>query len=674
MRNGVGRRGRRGPAVIAIAVVAIGQFVGLQLASSSVAPPAVVGNPTTFGANNGSNSTAVPTGTAPGDVLVSTIESYPFTTITCPSGWTMAWDKTNGSNVRVAMCVGVVGATVPSTVHIGVNPPTGVSIVTQAFSGVNTSDPIDASGAAASLTPPSVNASAGDLLVFGEGSALWDASAAAPSGATLGATVYAGTSQAAQATEAFPGGGNTPTTPWKLPSKSPAVSGVVALLGSSTSNDPSIDPSNQPQSRSQAITFTSTPPAHPTVGGTYTVAAKGGASGQPVVFSIDGASTFWACSVSGATVSFLEPGTCVIDANQAGTSSYRAAPQAQQSFTIQSAGLRSQTITFTSTPPVQATVGGTYTVAAKGGASGQPVVFSIDGTSTFWACSVSGATVSFLEPGTCVIDANQAGTSSYQAAPQVQQSLAIQAATAATPPVTSGGNCTDPTFTTSNAEGTENTDPNDGEYWWVNNDAWSGSAGPQTLYACNQSSWYATSNQPNEGGQVETYPDTEYDIGGREHPSTTPISGYSAITSTFSEAFPTTGDTIDAAYDIWTDNYTNETMIWNQWNGTNDYWGDCAESSDPNSYCGSTNTTELSVTLDGALYHVLDNGGEIIFFRATQVSSGSVDILGAFDFEIAQGWAKASDVPTQLEYGVEICSTTGTQTFPLNGLTFSLSS
>jgi hypothetical protein len=592
MRSGVGRlvpRGRRGSAVIAIAVLGVGQFVGLQLASSAVVSPAVVGNATTFGAINGPNSTAVPTGTVPGDVLVSTVESSALTTITCPAGWTRAWNGTNGSNVRVETCVGIVGATVPNTVHIGVNPPTEVSIVTQAFSGVNTSHPIDASGEAASLTPPSIKASAGDLLVFGEGSAVRGGSAAAPSGAKLGATVYAGTSQAAQATETFPGGGSTPTASWTLNSKSPAVSGVVALLGSSTSNGP--------QSKSQTITYTSTPPTHPTVGGTYTVTAKGGASGQPVVFSIAGTSSLWACSVLGATVSLLGAGSCVIDANQAGTSSYLAAPQVQQSFTIQ----------VSTTPP-------------------------------------------------------------------------------SPPAPVAGGNCTAPVYSTSEASGTYNVDGGS-EFWWVNNDAWSGSHGPQTIDACNQSSWYAVSNQPNEGGQVETYPDTEYDVGGRNNPSTTTISGWHSITSTFSENYPSTGGW-DAAYDLWTDNWTNETMIWNQWAGDNAYWAECAN----NEISGGCGTEPgVAVTLDGVPYHFLANGPtnargdpipcttanesqcEYMFFRDTQVSSGSVDLLAAWQWEVANGYAKASDVPTQLEYGVEISYTSGTETFPMTGLTLSLS-
>jgi hypothetical protein len=85
----------------------------------------------------------------------------------------------------------------------------------------------------------------------------------------------------------------------------------------------------------QSITFTSTPTS-PTVGGpTYTVAATGGGSGIPVLFSIASASSS-VCSISSAVVSFIGPGTCTIDANQAGNSTYNAAPQAQQSFTVAS--------------------------------------------------------------------------------------------------------------------------------------------------------------------------------------------------------------------------------------------------------------------------------------------------------------------------------------------------
>ena len=124
-------------------------------------------------------------------------------------------------------------------------------------------------------------------------------------------------------------------------------------------------------------------------------------------------------------VTFAGPaGSCVIDANQAGNASYLAAPQAQQSIAVAKAA---QTITFTSTPPASPTVGGTYHVTATGGASGNPVTFSIDGSSSS-GCTINTSTsvVTFVGPaGSCVIDANQAGNSSYLAAPQAQQVIGV---------------------------------------------------------------------------------------------------------------------------------------------------------------------------------------------------------------------------------------------------------
>ena len=54
--------------------------------------------------------------------------------------------------------------------------------------------------------------------------------------------------------------------------------------------------------------------------------------------------------------------------------------------------------------------------------SGNPVVFSIDSTSTGTG-SISGSTLTVTGAGTFVLDANQAGNSNYNAAPQVQQTL-----------------------------------------------------------------------------------------------------------------------------------------------------------------------------------------------------------------------------------------------------------
>jgi trimeric autotransporter adhesin len=116
----------------------------------------------------------------------------------------------------------------------------------------------------------------------------------------------------------------------------------------------------------------------------------------------------------------------VIDANQAAGDGYGAAPQVQQTITVDAPG--TQTITFPNPGPGQA--GTSATLTAAGGGSGQPVVFSVDAISGPGVCSVSGAngsTANYLAAGSCVIDANQAAGDGYSAAPQVQQTITVDA-------------------------------------------------------------------------------------------------------------------------------------------------------------------------------------------------------------------------------------------------------
>jgi hypothetical protein len=155
------------------------------------------------------------------------------------------------------------------------------------------------------------------------------------------------------------------------------------------------------------------------VGGDYSVAATGGASGNPVLFS---SLTTSVCTTSGSTASLISTGTCTIAADQAGGDAFSAAPQATQSFTVNKG---SQSIAFTSIP-VSPTFGGHYTVSASGGASGNPVTFS---SLTPGVCTVSGDNVSFVSAGSCSIAANQDGSSNYYAATQLVQTFVIAKAT-----------------------------------------------------------------------------------------------------------------------------------------------------------------------------------------------------------------------------------------------------
>jgi hypothetical protein len=120
----------------------------------------------------------------------------------------------------------------------------------------------------------------------------------------------------------------------------------------------------------QSISFTV--PASAAVGSSATLSATGGGSGNPVVFSVGPSSGPGVCTVSGDTVTYTAAGSCVIDANQAGNRSYAAPPQVQR--TITASKIIPQSISFT--VPAAAAVGGSATLSATGGGSGNPVVFS----------------------------------------------------------------------------------------------------------------------------------------------------------------------------------------------------------------------------------------------------------------------------------------------------------
>jgi len=84
---------------------------------------------------------------------------------------------------------------------------------------------------------------------------------------------------------------------------------------------------------------------------------------------------------------------------------------------------QNQAVAFTSAPPTHAVADGfPYTIVASA-TSGLPVALSLDASST--GCTLAGATVSFTAAGTCVIDANQAGNATYNAAPESRQSLTV---------------------------------------------------------------------------------------------------------------------------------------------------------------------------------------------------------------------------------------------------------
>ena len=166
----------------------------------------------------------------------------------------------------------------------------------------------------------------------------------------------------------------------------------------------------------QAINVTTHAPLNAVYGSSFSVAATGGGSGNPVTFSSSGA-----CSNVGATFTMTSgTGTCAVKYDQAGDSNYDAAPQVTETVSAQKAN---QTISVTKHAPATATYNAGFDVAATSD-SGLAISYSSAG-----ACSNTGATFTMTSgTGTCAVKYDQAGDANFSAAAQVSESVTAQKA------------------------------------------------------------------------------------------------------------------------------------------------------------------------------------------------------------------------------------------------------
>ncbi|HET7459525.1 MAG TPA: PxKF domain-containing protein, partial [Gemmatimonadaceae bacterium] len=179
---------------------------------------------------------------------------------------------------------------------------------------------------------------------------------------------------------------------------------------------PQVSQSFTVQKAPQVVAFATAAPNPAFVGTSYTVNAMGGGSGNAVTV---GTLTPAVCSAAGSVVTLGATGLCTVTANQAGDANYLPAVQVTQSFVVSKVP---QVITFTSPTPNPALLGASFVVAATGGASGNPVVFS---SLTPAVCVLSGTTVSLIGVGSCTVAADQAGNATYLAAVQVTRSVQV---------------------------------------------------------------------------------------------------------------------------------------------------------------------------------------------------------------------------------------------------------
>ena len=150
-------------------------------------------------------------------------------------------------------------------------------------------------------------------------------------------------------------------------------------------------------------------------------------SGLTVTFS---SLTTSVCTVSGTTVTIQAAGTCTVQADQAGDSSWDPAAPVTRSFTVNKAA---QAIDFGVLSNVVFGSGGVVLSATS--ESGLPVTYS---SLTPLICTVSDTTVTLVGAGTCTIQADQAGDANHDPAAPVTRSFLVLAAQSSLPPTSTG--------------------------------------------------------------------------------------------------------------------------------------------------------------------------------------------------------------------------------------------
>ncbi len=182
-------------------------------------------------------------------------------------------------------------------------------------------------------------------------------------------------------------------------------------------------------SLTQAITFTTPAPATSKSGDMFTVAATGGATGNPVIFTVGAGSVCTNSGTNGATFTMTSnTGTCLVIANQAGNNNYAAAQATETVTAVRMVTKVAPTVTFTGASASAAYLS-TFTVATTENSGITPIIV----TTTGGVCTVSGTTVTMKKgTGTCTVKASWATDAYYLAASLTQSTTAALLGTTTT--------------------------------------------------------------------------------------------------------------------------------------------------------------------------------------------------------------------------------------------------
>jgi IPT/TIG domain-containing protein len=250
---------------------------------------------------------------------------------------------------------------------------------------------------------------------------LSDTSGAASGGVRVNITGTGFTSQATVSFGTAKAKTVTVLSPTTIVATAPAGKGTVNVTVKTASGTSKVSAKDLFTYIAAPVLTRISPAKGPAKGGTTVViAGKGFASGDAVMFGTAPARS--ATIVSATKIIAVTPrgrGTVHVTVTNAGGTSTRVVTFGYPPLP--------QAIKFAA--PAPGTVGKVITLKATGGASGNPVVFSVAATSGHGVCAVSGphgSRLTYKAAGKCVIDANQAGTTLYSAAPQVSRTIAVR--------------------------------------------------------------------------------------------------------------------------------------------------------------------------------------------------------------------------------------------------------
>jgi hypothetical protein len=197
---------------------------------------------------------------------------------------------------------------------------------------------------------------------------------------------------------------------------------------------------------------------------------------------------------------------------------------------------------------------------------------------------------------------------------------------------------------------------------YVANNMWAPNRGTaQIVCGTSPGNWTVTSNAgPHGYSGVQTYPNVQQlfnDWTGAgwndgPHMTDTPLSALRSLRSTYRVVSPSpTIGRWEAAYDIWLDKTPNhEIMIW-------------VVTSTGRGRGGAT-VVDRDVSISGLAFTYENyRGGLPILALNTNQASGTIDVLAALKYLESIGQVSPTATLSQLDFGWEICSTVGAQTF-----------